>query len=341
MPRLVHLAPESRRKAIERGGIRGSTTNVVVTKGKASEVPRAVYAMPILPDFSVTHQWLRELRRWHDERMIAVHFVVSSDEPVWVGRYNEPHELLPLSEAARRVIAAPAGNELVLTRSIRAREVVGVRALTQLVGWTETPTKRSGHECLCVACVAPGTRDIMRRVRAAYERHVLAARTAPTPKDTVRALHMLEIPLERARGRIQPDKLFAFAKGTDHAVRKTAVALLGHFRFADVARALAARLEDDYGSVRVTAVDSLVQAGGPRRAWELISRLDDAPVIVRLVEALAYARDSSLAATLLEDVTARRATAEIRRAIDSAASDLLRDDGLDARVAARLGRLRS
>jgi len=65
--------------ADERHGIRAEEAHVWDGK-KGVKVPRAVYAMPIVPDFSVTYQWLRELRRFHRERMVAVHFVVPSDE---------------------------------------------------------------------------------------------------------------------------------------------------------------------------------------------------------------------------------------------------------------------
>ena len=192
VPRLVHLAAVSRRKAIERSGIRAEASTVVGAGNVASEVARAVYAMPVVPDFSVTYQWVRELRRFHGERMIAVHFVVPSDEPVLVGRYNRPHETLPLDEAVRRVLASPMGNEIILTRGVRAKEIVGVREITQLVGWTQVPEPGGAFDCLCAACVAGGTPDLVRRLRAAYERHILAARRGATPDDVRRSLANLE-----------------------------------------------------------------------------------------------------------------------------------------------------
>ncbi len=51
-------------------------------------------------------------------------------------------------------------------REVRLREVVGVRELNQLVGWTQTPEPRTDIECVCVSCVQPGNRDLMRRVIA-------------------------------------------------------------------------------------------------------------------------------------------------------------------------------
>src|SRR5689334_11713773 len=108
--------------------------------------------MPLVPDFSVTYQWVRELRRWHGEKMVAVHFVLPSEEEVLVGRYATAHERLPLRDAVRRVLASPAGNEIIVTRSVRRREIVGIRNVTQLVGWTATPEAGAKNDCVCQMC---------------------------------------------------------------------------------------------------------------------------------------------------------------------------------------------
>lgn len=328
MPRLVHLAREADARAIERAGIRARVTAIPIERGRSIEL-RAVYAMPVMPDFAATYQWLRELRRWHGQRMVAVHFVGASDELAFVGRYDAPHERLPLGDAIRHLRAAPLGAELILPRSVRAREVVAIRQTTQLVGWTEVAPPRVAIDCLCQACVGPGTRDLMHRVRAAWERQILAARRAKTPDEAVAALAKLEVPLERARGRVSPKKLLAFVRADAVEVRRVAVGLLGYFRFADVEAVLAARLTDEYGSVREVAVDSLVRAGGARRAWNRIARANDDLVTAKLVEHLGFATDATAAATILQSI-AHTASPRARRAVKVAASELLRDDELTA-----------
>jgi hypothetical protein len=335
MPRLVHLAPVGRRKAIERSGIRADAAAVLGAGNVSSKVARAVFAMPLVPDFSVTYQWVRELRRFHGERMIAVHFVVRSEEPVLVGRYNRPHETMTLGAAVRSVLASPMGNEIILTRAVRAKEIVGVREITQLVGWTEVPEPGGAFDCLCVACVARGTPDLLRRLRAAYERHILAARRAGTPGEVRRALGNLEMPLERARGRIAPDKLLVFARSKDADVRRAATALLGYFSWADVERELARRLSDDHGGVREAAVGALVSAGGVRRAWGHVAEVRDDLVTASLTEHLELARDVKSAAAVMAEVT-RGASASVRRALAAAATRLLRDDDLAPAVRATL-----
>jgi hypothetical protein len=256
MPRLVHLARASALRGIERAGIRGART-FVLAEGERTKLEDAVYAMPVLPDFSVTHQWTRELRRVHDERMIAVYFSLSSDAEVLVGRYNLSHARLPLGDAIARLMRSPMGCELIVPRSIVKREVKSIREIRQLVGWTELPEAERKFDCLCAVCVAPGTRDLMHRVRAAFERHVLEARRATTTARVVDALNRLDAPLERARGRIAPDKLIAFAHHRDAEVRRAAVSLFGWFRSKQVAPILAQLSADRSSRVSEEAARSL------------------------------------------------------------------------------------
>jgi len=88
--------------------------------------------MPVVPDFAATHQWVRELRRWQGERVVAIHLSLPRDEPVYVGRYGKPHELGTLGDAIGWVRRNQAGAQMVVPRSITAREVCAVREISQL-----------------------------------------------------------------------------------------------------------------------------------------------------------------------------------------------------------------
>jgi hypothetical protein len=333
MPRLVHLARASNVRTIERAGIRGGTAAVLDVSGRASRIERAVFAMPLVRDFSVTYQWLRELRRWHGERMVAVHFVLPSDEQVLIGRYNGPHERLALRDAARRALRSPMGSEIVVMRSVRRREVIAVRQVTQLVGWTQVPEPGAKLDCLCVVCVPSGTRDLMRRVRASFSRHLADARRAKSPKEVVAALRSLDVPLERARGRIPPDKLLAFAKAESADVRRALAWLLGYFGWADVEAPLVRLVDDADERVRASALESLVRSGGVRRAYDHVRDRDES--VLELVDYLELASDVVVSTRLLSLIAARD-DGRIRDAAGRAAAALLRDDALDAQTRAQL-----
>jgi hypothetical protein len=326
MPRLVHLVRASSARTIERAGIRGGPANVVDSTGRSSRVERAVFAMPLVPDFSVSYQWVRELRRWHGERMMAVHFVLPSDEEVLVGRYNAPHERLSVRDAVRQVLKSPAGNEIIVIRSVRRREVVGIRNVTQLVGWTEIPESGEKLDCVCQVCVPAGTRDLMRRLRGEFARHLMSARKAKSHDEVVRALQRLDTPLERAHGRIPPDKLLGFARVESGEVRRALAWLLGHFRWSDVEDTLLRLVADPDERVSECAIESLVRAGGTRRAYGHVRDDDDA--VLSFIDHLEYGRDVAVSARLLS-LIAMRKDERVRARASRAAAVLLRDDDLD------------
>jgi hypothetical protein len=89
MPTLVHLADERNSAAILRNGL------------KTGRYGTGIYCMPVLPDFFVTHQWLRELKRNGARSYVGVYFKVPSAERVFAGRYGQQHQQMILGEAIR------------------------------------------------------------------------------------------------------------------------------------------------------------------------------------------------------------------------------------------------
>ena len=69
MVTFVHLAPTSSIAHIRRSGISKPR--------KSSPIfPGGVFAVPVTPNFFITHQWLREMRR-RGVRMTAVYFRIT------------------------------------------------------------------------------------------------------------------------------------------------------------------------------------------------------------------------------------------------------------------------
>jgi len=343
--RFVHLAPASQERRIARSGLAGSRASVLVGESQAI-VPKAVFAMPVVADFWTTYQWLRELRRAHDERVVAAYFRIPDGERVLAGRYGQPHLEMTASASALWVMQNPNGAEVVVPRSVSRSEVLRTRALTQLVGWTEVPEQENRGRCLCPACVPRGARDLMRRVRGAITEGMLAAREARTVDDVVSALGRLEIPLERARGRIEPRGLLVYAKSREARVRQCAAGLLANFRRGQVEATLLALASDSDSGVSEEAVRALTRACGLRRAATL---LEDAPesVAMRMLDQAEYETDHLAAASALETAVGHPASAVAKRAeeiavallveaeVDGAAHSLLRELALRAGRRAR------
>ena len=111
--------------------------------------------MPVLENFFITHQWLRELKRSGAKTFIGVYFKLDSSEMVYAGKYGEQHKHLPLGEAIREIMGLedPLGYELIIDRKIEPKEIVKIKNLPQKVGWRYYPGSNNKRPCACEYCM--------------------------------------------------------------------------------------------------------------------------------------------------------------------------------------------
>lgn len=111
--------------------------------------------MPVLPNYYISHQWARELKRRGERTMVAIHFKLADNEPVWVGRYNEPHQQVTAGEAIRTIMVASdaQGYEIIVLRPIEKHEIHAMRAVPYGIGWRYMPGAHERKACLCPWCV--------------------------------------------------------------------------------------------------------------------------------------------------------------------------------------------
>ena len=151
MATFVHLTSEKNIKAITHSGIKPGRPRGVLPKG--------VFAVPVTPDFYGSHQWLRELRRSGQRTLCAVYLRIPDDEPVYVGHYNEHHQVLTAAEAVANFLQAQNsdGCEVLISRKVRPGEIQQVRHLPQVVGWRYRPDSHAKPFCGCIMCIGLGT----------------------------------------------------------------------------------------------------------------------------------------------------------------------------------------
>ena len=145
MARFTHITRDKDEPSIRRGGIR--STDI-------ADGLEGVYAMPVLPSFFASHQWLRELRRLGSTPLVAIDFVVADDEEVRAGHYAKPHAAMTAAEAIGVILQAddPRGYEVVIPRKIEARELKRTRRVPQVVGWRYWPEAHDQPPCSCEVC---------------------------------------------------------------------------------------------------------------------------------------------------------------------------------------------
>jgi hypothetical protein len=239
MAEFVHITTARAARRIERSGIAARS------HGRASG--RGVYCMPVLSSFTLTYQWVRELRRWHPGVLVAVHLRLPNDEPVTVGRYGaRPREVTAAQAVAVvRELDDPRGYEVFVPRAIATPEVRRVRDVPQGVGWRYLPAAHGRRPCPGPACLPRGAYKVARlRRRFPYDelprpKNELMARlrTATTADD------IIEVLCELGRGRRGgAEELAYLADHPDQDVRDTLESVLRAYRGRE-ARRLRERLQ--------------------------------------------------------------------------------------------------
>jgi hypothetical protein len=166
MPTFVHIADERYAAAIRRNGLKVPRMRL---QSSQPDHPVGVFALPVVPNFLLSHQWVRELKRRGHRSAVGVYFRVSAPEAVWAGLYNQPKQNMTAGEAASVLLGMDDfGFEVIIPRSISARDITSVRALPQKLGWRYFPdAHRRGIFCGCEYCMRGEIRS--RNIRERYD----------------------------------------------------------------------------------------------------------------------------------------------------------------------------
>ena len=159
---FIHLFDAKNKSAIARNGIKQSKSGSYKIDG--------VYATPQLPSYELTHQWMRELRRFDRQVTLAARFRIADTEQVYVGRYNEQHLLV---DAAKAVAIAQnhdrsLGLEVIIPRKIKPQEIIKIYQPPKVTGWRYHPDAHGIKPCGCEYCQLG--QPYSRQIRARFER---------------------------------------------------------------------------------------------------------------------------------------------------------------------------
>ena len=180
MARFIHLTDERLLARIKRTGI---------SRSRWGSKLRCVYGMPVLPDFQVSHQWLRELKNRGIRTIGAIQFTVGDEEEVLVGRFSEEPVAVTAAQAIKvfRDHLTGMGLQVLIPRRIEAREVSRAYVPPQVVGWRHYPEAHGKPPfCGCEFCQRGLIKN--RKIREKYEKEQKAAQPGATdnPDDAQR-----------------------------------------------------------------------------------------------------------------------------------------------------------
>jgi hypothetical protein len=154
MATFVHIADARDSAAIRRVGLRLPKARLANAPAPAQAARYGIFALPVVEDFLLSHQWVRELARRGHRSAVGVYIRLPDNEPVYAGVYNGPKEQITAAQAAaalrsKRIL----GYEVVIPRAILPAEVVSIRPVPP-VGWRYFPeAKGNAPRCLCKFCV--------------------------------------------------------------------------------------------------------------------------------------------------------------------------------------------
>jgi len=146
MASFIHIADKNKERAIQRNGIKSAKRLTGV---------QGVWAMPVVPNFTTTHQWARELKRWTIGTLLCVQFNVPDEEPVLVGKYNGEKLEMTAAEAIGAILdhTDPMGLEVVIPRKITAKEITRTYLAPRKTGWRYSPSAKGKPPfCNCKWC---------------------------------------------------------------------------------------------------------------------------------------------------------------------------------------------
>jgi hypothetical protein len=270
MPVLVHLADEREAAKIRKNGI------------KIGKLRKGIFCMPVLQNFYVSHQWLRELKRRGAKTFVGVYFKMESKSMVYAGKYNSVHKHVSLGEAIKEImsLADPLGYELVIDRKIEAKEIQKIKNLPQKLGWRYFPTSHTrGPSCACPVCIPLGSikgKKLRERIeppeiRLGYKEVVGKLRIE---EDESEIEYLLSI-IKNGTRRSDPTELVFLLDKRSDDINQSFASALGSFKHKNT-RGLLMNLLDEIDELTKTlATFSLLKLYGHEIEKVLVKRNDE------------------------------------------------------------------
>jgi hypothetical protein len=102
----------------------------------------------------VNHQWMRELRRYSGQTVLAARIRIHDDETVLFGKYNQEHIEMTAAESVgmTRKHNDPMGLEVIIPRAILPKEIKSIYKPPKIVGWRYYPGAHGKKPCGCEYC---------------------------------------------------------------------------------------------------------------------------------------------------------------------------------------------
>lgn len=255
MPILVHLADEKEAASIKRNGL------------KIGKHRQGIFCMPVMPNYYVSHQWLRELKRRGVRTFVGVYFKLPSDTKVFAGKYNEGHKNITLGAAIKEIqsMEDPLGYEIIVDKKIAAKEIEKIKGLPQNLGWRYMPHAKGRRPCPCDYCVKSAIKANKIRERLGQAEPSLSyteiLKRLKKEEDIDEIGHLLDH-VRSKRRRANPTELLFLLDKNEVEIDQSLAIALKMFRHKETRSMLFQLLEKADDDTREFAADSLLELYG-------------------------------------------------------------------------------
>lgn len=141
MATFIHIADTRMTCRILRGGIRATQ---FAAPPDATAPHRGVFCVPVVANFQMTFQWLRELKRRGHRLACGIQFRIDDTEDVLVGHYSQPLQGMTAAQSVAFFLKAEdsRGLQVIVPRTISPREIKATRSIPQVTGWRFHPAAK-------------------------------------------------------------------------------------------------------------------------------------------------------------------------------------------------------
>lgn len=273
MPILVHLADERERSSIKKNGV------------KIGKNRQGIFCMPVLQNFYVSHQWIREIKRSGARTIIGVYFKLDSKDLVYAGKYNQEHKRISLGEAIKEIMSMddPLGYELIVNRKIEVKEIEKIKILPQKIGWRYYPSSHNKKPtCACPVCIPSGSikgkrlRDKIEPPikEMGYDEAILKLRTTESENEIENLLWTIK----RTKRRADPKDIVFLLDKNSNSINQSVALALGMFRHKNTKAILLGLLKSKDNETKEFATDSLLNIYG-QEIEEKLTEMNDSIIM--------------------------------------------------------------
>lgn len=258
MALYVHLTFAENAKAIQRSGI---------TPTRLVDNSKGVFALPVIQNFYISHQWVRELKRRPrgSGLIVGVYLRIPDDEIVRIGHYGylNEKEKLTATQAASVMLECEnrLGFEVIISRRIHRSEIHKIKRLPQGIGWRYRANSHGIRPCPCRYCNR-GTYGAQ-QIREKYDEPFYTSHSVEELQqriiDSVDIKEINECLLEmpRKRIRVNPAFLYKIFEFNNPDLLESLAFVLVRFQHPEVRKMLVKLVEYPDNHVKKAAVESI------------------------------------------------------------------------------------